>query len=454
MKKRLILAALVLSCVPMVFPAIVTNTNQSIMFIRFPSRNASTEVDAVYFNPAGLTKLSDGFHLSLNSQTLYQDRTVTSTFPTLNPPREYLGKTKVPVFPSVFAVYKKGAFALSFGFGPNAGGGSAEYDTGLPSFEQQISLIPLSLTAGGIPTTQYSAQINFKGSSVFYGFQLNASYALSEMISVAAGMRYIYAVNTYEGGIKNIQINPTFPALGWTGQMRSASSAFATLYAATGNPAFLANSVATADKAVDVKQVGSGITPILSLHVTPAENLKIGVRYEFNTKLELENETTKDDVGLYPDGQKERSDVPPILAAGLEYALTPQFRISASYTLFLETQADWEGREDLLDSNSYDLGLGAELDVVSGLTLSAGYIYSKTGAGAKYQLDTSYDLGADTYCAGARIRLSRAVDLDLAGIYVAYKDQTQPLTSTVVGAYQQKYQQKTYGFGIGLNFHL
>ncbi len=453
MKKALIIVALVLWCVPAVFAAIVTNTNQSIMFIRFPSRNASTDVDAAYYNPAGLTKLQDGFHLSIHNQTLFQDRTVSSTFRTLNNP-EYLGKTKVPVFPSVFAVYKKGALALSFTFGPNAGGGSADYDTGLPSFEEQISFIPLYLSAQGLPTTQYSALINFKGSSVYYGFQANVSYAFSEMISAAAGIRYIYAVNTYEGNIQNIQINPTFPALGWTGQMRSAPAAFSTLYAATGNPAFLVSAASTADMAVDAKQVGSGFTPILSLHLTPVENLKIGVRYEFNTKLELKNETPKDDVGLYPDGEKTRSDVPPVLALGADYSLTPQLRASVSFTMFLETQANWEGREDLLDNDSYDLGFALEFDVTKAITLSGGYIFTHTGAGNKYQLDTSYDLPANTFCAGARIRLSPALDLDLGGIYVAYKDQTQPLTSWLVGAYQQTYKQKTYGFGIGLNFHL
>lgn len=453
MKKALIILALLLWCLPAVFAAIVTNTNQSIMFIRFPSRNACTDVDAAYYNPAGLTKLQDGFHLSIHNQTLYQDRTVNSTFPTLNNP-EYLGKTKVPVYPTVFGVYKKGAFALSFGFGPNSGGGSADYDTGLPSFEEGISILPLSLSAGGIPTDQYSALINFKGSSVFYGFQANVSVAFSKVVSAAAGIRYIYAVNEYEGAIRSIQINPTFPALGWTGQLRSAPDAFNTLYAATKNPTFQYLAGATADAAVDARQVGSGFTPILSLHLTPIENLKIGIRYEYNTKVELKNETTKDDVGLYPDGQKTRSDVPPVLALGADYAITPQFRASVSYTLFLETQTDWEQREYMLDSDSYDLGFALELDVTKAITISGGYIFTHTGAGDKYQLDTSYDLPANTVCAGARIRLGSMVDLDLAGIYVAYKDQTQPLASAVVGAYNQTYKQKTYGFGIGLNFHL
>jgi len=452
-KKALIIVALALWCIPAAFAAIVTNTNQSIMFIRFPSRNATTDVDGAYYNPAGLTKLQDGFHLSIHNQTLFQDRTITSTFPKLNN-SEYLGKTKVPVFPSFFAVYKKGAFALSFGFGPNAGGGSADYDSGLPSFEEQISLIPASLSLGGIPTSQYSALINFKGSSVYYGFQANGSLAVSETVSVAAGVRYIYAVNTYEGNIQNIQINPIFPALGWTGQLRSAPAAFSTLYAATGNPTFLGYAAATADMAVDAKQVGSGLTPILSVHLTPAENVNIAVRYEFNTKVELKNETTEDDVGLYPDGEKSRSDVPPVLAIGADYALTPQFRASVSYTMFLEKEANWEGREKDLDSNSYDLGFALEFDVTKAFTISGGYIYTHTGAGNKYQLDSSYDLPANTVCAGARIRLSPMLDLNLGGIYVAYKDQSQPLSHAVLGPYKQTYQQTSYGFGIGLNFHL
>jgi hypothetical protein len=129
---------------------------------------------------------------------------------------------RVPFFPNFYAVYKKDRLAISFGFGPNAGGGSAEYDRGLPAFETSIASIPLLLTSKGLPTTAYSVGINFKGSSVFYGFQLNASYALSDMVSLAAGARYIAAVNTYEGAIKDIMINPKHPLLNPTGAMISA----------------------------------------------------------------------------------------------------------------------------------------------------------------------------------------------------------------------------------------
>jgi long-subunit fatty acid transport protein len=49
---------------------IVTNTNQSAMYTRMGNRTATLGIDAVYYNPAGLTKLGNGFHFSINNQTI------------------------------------------------------------------------------------------------------------------------------------------------------------------------------------------------------------------------------------------------------------------------------------------------------------------------------------------------------------------------------------------------
>ncbi len=58
---------------------LVTNNNQSAMFTRLQNRNASTDIDAVYFNPAGLTKLGNGFFASVNNQTITQTQTIGTT---------------------------------------------------------------------------------------------------------------------------------------------------------------------------------------------------------------------------------------------------------------------------------------------------------------------------------------------------------------------------------------
>ena len=47
-----------------------TNTNQSAAYLRNVARYASTEADAPYYNPAGTAFMTDGFHISLNSQAL------------------------------------------------------------------------------------------------------------------------------------------------------------------------------------------------------------------------------------------------------------------------------------------------------------------------------------------------------------------------------------------------
>ena len=123
---------------------IVTNTNQSAAWVRTMVRDASTDADAVYFNPAGLIKLDDGFHFSLNSQTIFQNKDVTDNYQFLNPsPKKYHGEVKAPVFPGFYAAWKKNKLAVSFGFNPIGGGGGAEFKTGLPSFETAISdLVP------------------------------------------------------------------------------------------------------------------------------------------------------------------------------------------------------------------------------------------------------------------------------------------------------------------------
>ncbi len=192
---------------------LVTNTNQSAQFVRMLSRNASTQIDAVYYNPAGLTNLNDGWHFSLNNQTIFQDKIVNSGFPLLND-GEYIGKVKAPIFPSVFAVYKMDKLAFSFGFGPVGGGGSAEFERGLPSFEIPLTkLVPGLAGLKQLPApynynvTGYDAELYFNGSSVYYGFQVGATYKVNDVVSGFAGVRYTPAKNTYEGSIKNISLN-------------------------------------------------------------------------------------------------------------------------------------------------------------------------------------------------------------------------------------------------------
>lgn len=230
MKKKLLLslsAALLSS--GLLAGGIMTNTNQSAAYVRMLARNASLGIDAVYYNPAGLMKLDNGFHFSLNNQTIFQTKDVVNSYPYLrDSTTKYTGIVKAPLFPGIYLAYKMDKLAFSFGFNPVGGGGGATYDRGLPSFEMGISDLKPKLATTKFGVTDYKADINFEGTSVYFGYQFGVSYEVNPSFSVFAGVRAVTAKNTYKGGIRNIMINPNYPAFGaaYTGGMVLASTFF------------------------------------------------------------------------------------------------------------------------------------------------------------------------------------------------------------------------------------
>src|SRR5690554_6369726 len=58
---------------------LVTNTNLSAAFLSNPARRSSLELDAVYYNPAGVAFLQKGFPIGLINQSALLSRNVTAT---------------------------------------------------------------------------------------------------------------------------------------------------------------------------------------------------------------------------------------------------------------------------------------------------------------------------------------------------------------------------------------
>jgi long-subunit fatty acid transport protein len=350
---------------------LVTNTNQSAAWVRLPSRNASVGIDAVYYNPAGLMKLENGFHVSLSNQSIFQTREIENSYAGpggaygLNE-HVYKGTVTAPAFPSIYAVYKMDKLAFSLGFEPVGGGGGALFEKGLPSFEiSQSDLVPLLAASQG--ASAYRLDAYFKGSSIFLGFQGGLSYKINDWISIAAGLRYVTAKNTYEGHLTDIEVQlpggwtradliMTNIAAGATGAATSTSAlvtagaggftlaqaqTFSIITAAQraqleggltafGSPTtitiaqadavfkgaaakYTATATLLGDQTADVAQTGSGITPIISVNISPSENLNVAIKYEMATKLDLKNKTVKDlligytatgtQITMFPDGE-------------------------------------------------------------------------------------------------------------------------------------------------------
>ena len=213
---------------------LLTNTNQNIAFNRNFARVGAIGIDGVYFNPAGVAFLDQGFHLSLNFQNVYQTRQITSAFSIpafANTPYEYPftlnggdktdgskfyeGKASVPILPSFQVAYNKDKWSFQAGFGLTGGGGKASFNEGLPSFERQIAILPALInqqlpTFSALlgqqetPATSYSMQSYMSGHQYNFGLQLGVAYKINENLSVFGGARFNYIYNKYEGNITNI----------------------------------------------------------------------------------------------------------------------------------------------------------------------------------------------------------------------------------------------------------
>lgn len=203
---------------------ILTNTNQSIDFLRNPARDAAIGLDGVYSNPAGVAFLPEGFHLGLNWQYAHQTRTITSNNPVFALGRKNNGQTQktfegvadAPCIPSIQAAYNKGDWSIQFNFSVPGGGGSCEFADGLGSFESVVGGIAHQLggldqiaAALGQPApgvSGYDMDGYMQGRQYYFGFQLGAAYKITDNLSVYGGLRLLYGNATYKAKISNIQV--------------------------------------------------------------------------------------------------------------------------------------------------------------------------------------------------------------------------------------------------------
>lgn len=533
---------------------IVTNYNQSAAYIRMFVRDATTDIDAVFFNPAGLTKLADGWHFSFSAQNLTQKRSVNNTFPYLNSP-DFEGEAKVPIFPSFYTAYKTGKFAFSFGFNPVGGGGTATYNNGLPTMEIPLSTLVPQLTSLGV--SAYSAKMMFEGTSIYFGFQGGISYELNENVSVFAGMRYVKATTSYEGFVKDIMVTTAtgqvraddfmngVAAQAAAGAIQAAGGAvlatgagnnmaplvanFGTLtFAQVAGAGFLdpvtraqleggllqfgfsqaeidgmsmavaqasyfgtatylngysaelnaqaagltANAILMADQVADVEQTGNGITPILGVNLSfMDEDLNIGIKYEFKTKLDLTNKTapgkgfaiglteTGAKIEMFPDGAVTNADMPALLAFGFEYQLTDAMMFSAGYHTYFDGKTGWAGtgNSSKIDKNSIEFAAGLEYKLSDKFLISGGYLRTVTGANALYMSDISHSLSSNSGGFGGAYKVSESVTLNFGIAYTKYTTATYNKSRDLGGnniAYTESYSKDNLAFAIGLDFSI
>jgi len=452
-KNHLFLAFMSLAASSAFAGGLLTNTNQSVHFLRNPARDASTEIDAVYANPAGLTLMTEGMHLSLSNQSAFQTRTITSTFAPFamynagNATKEFVGEASAPVIPSFQFAYKKDKWVVSGSFAVTGGGGKAVFNKGLPSFEAPISMLPILVASIGVPTTAYSVNGYMEGSQFIFGLQLNGSYQITEALSGALGFRMNMVSNAYTGHLTDIKINPAHPLINPTTAMIPAT----TFFTAAGDAAHAA---ATADKYLECTQSGWGITPIVSLNYH-LDQLNLSAKYEFKSALNVENKTKVDNTGLYADGVNTPNDIPAYLSVGAKYNVSEKWNVSGGYHHFFDSDAKMaNNKQQYINGGINEYLLGTEYDVNDFILVSAGAQFTRTGVTDAYQSDMSFSLNSYSVGFGGAVKITPDLRLNMAYFFTNYSDWTKSSTNYNATPLPGKdvYSRTNKVFGIGLDY--
>jgi len=477
-KIKLIFTAVILSLSTTTFAGgLLTNTNQNIAFLRNPARDGAIGIDGVYSNPAGVAFLSKGFHLSFNVQSAYQTRTINSgiTVPSLqgtpyyqpfklnggdeNGIKEFKGEASAPAVPSFQAALNYDNWGFQASFAVTGGGGKCTFNDGLASFERQVSMIPALLYAQGITTTSpgYSVNSYVYGRQYVLGLQLGTTYKINEHIALYGGMRFNYVTNKYEGNITNISANidgtnenlynyfggkaETYNEMAFFYQMRASEitdpttkAQYQKTAAAYTKAAETANSTKQqfADKYLECTQTGWGITPIIGIDLK-WNRLNIGARFEFTTKFNIQNNTSRDDTGLFKDGVNTPNDLPGLFTVGIQYSILPSLRINAGYHYFLDKDARMDkDKQDLLSGGTNEYLAGLEYDVNKTLQLSAGIQRTRYGLDdGSYLNDMSFVTSNYSVGLGAGIKIMKNTKLNIAYFWTTYENVDKSYTQNM-----------------------
>ena len=470
---------------------ILTNTNQSIDFLRNPARDAAIGLDGVYSNPAGVAFMPEGFYLGINWQYAHQTRTIECNNPLFalgkknngQSTKTFEGIADAPFIPSIQAAYNKGNWSLQFNFSVPGGGGACEFQDGLGSFESVVGGIANQLKPLG--ATGYDMDGYMQGRQYYFGFQLGAAYKVTKDLSVYGGLRVLYGTATYKAKISNIMVNTANGYLDFGSFLQGATTtvdagiskvnAGIAQYQAAGVdvPAELTtqlaqlegtkqslNSLQKYSQGVNLlcNQSSVGVAPVIGIDWRVGK-FNFAAKYEAKTEIHMKNESTVNEASEIPavnkfrDGEKIDEDSPAQLAVGAMWNISDDFRLNVGYHHFFDKDVKWyNNTQDLLGGGTNEYLAGAEWDLTNKLTISGGGQITRYQLTDEYMNDMSFVVNSYSFGFGFNYKAADNITLKAAYFQTNYGHydrvtSTEPLISDSFTR-----TNRVLGIGCELNF--
>ena len=465
-KIKVAIAALLFSGNTAFAGGFLTNTNQSVLFLRNPARDAAIGIDGVYTNPAGVAFLNDGWHLSFNWQNAHQTRTINSAYGPLfsfnaEAPatlgadglawREFKGVADAPFLPSIQAAYNKDRWSFQFNAAVSGGGGKCEFDKGLGSLEGLVAsqIVPkkedsqvqqaMAAAQGVMLNGQYGLNSYMKGRQYYFGTTLGAAYKVQENLSVFVGARVLYGTARYEGYVKDIMMGvmPVNPATGEPVPEQS-------LLVPAGQD----------DITLDCKQSALGVAPFVGVDCKIGR-LNLATKFDFKVRMRLKNDTstpvTVSQLAKYADGNVVAEDSPALFTFGAQYEITDQWRVMAGYHRFFDVDTRQYTKDLVGDTNEFNVG--TEYDITDWLQVSGGLQKTNYDQKDGFMNDISFNVSSYTFGLGFGVKVSDQVRLNAAYFqtnYDTYKKTEQVSTITVKNNFTRT--NSVFGLGVEWDF--
>ena len=444
---------------------LLTNTNQNVAFLRNPARDAAIGIDGVYSNPAGVAFMPEGWHASFNFQNVRQTRTIESTFGGFagnskhlgQSAKTFAGKASVPVLPSVQVAKNWKKWSFQFNFAITGGGGKCSFEDGLGSIESLVSLVPgvfnalggtLNKAAGAnvFPTQNtYTMDTYMRGRQYYYGYTLGAAYRINDNWSVYGGLRLLYGSANYYGYVKNIQLNTQGSGIFPTSTENLSqwvTDNNALVKQALGNiitnrelldagmPLLVAGVDALLEDGIQLNcdQDGYGIAPIIGVDYKLDDKFNFAAKYEFKTRMRLENRATNSDLVKYipqlsrfADGVVDADDSPALLTVGAQYSVMPNVRLSAGWHHYFDKDGhQHDDMQQKLGGDTNEYLFGAEWDAHKNVTVSAGVQRTQYDFTDDYMDDISFNASSTSIGFGAKIKVAKNLNVNVAYFHTFY----------------------------------